>query len=94
MDQARARKHDEDLSNPAREQVIDLAEAGGVGIATADRNPGAYDEGSWSRVDAWAGQFGHYGSIRGARGRVMARRAAGYDVVAAGGAGGDMDEQA
>jgi hypothetical protein len=27
----------------------------------ADCNPEVYDEGFWSRVDAWAGQFGRAG---------------------------------
>jgi hypothetical protein len=36
----------------------------------------------------------HYAGLRGARGRVMAWPAAGYGVAAAGGLGGDEDEQA
>ena len=36
----------------------------------------------------------HYAGLRGARGRVMAWPAAGYGVVAAGGLGGEEDEQA
>ena len=44
----------------------------------ADCNLEVYDEGFWSRVDVWAGQFGltrtrwHCAGIRGARGPVMA----------------------
>jgi len=40
----------------------------------ADCNPEVYDEGSWSRVDVWAGQFGltrtrwHCAGIRGRSG--------------------------
>jgi hypothetical protein len=66
----------------------------------ADRHPKVYYEGSWSRGAAWAGQRDltdrrrHYAGIQGARGRVMAWPAAGYDVVAAAGPGGDEDEQA
>ena len=29
----------------------------------ADCNPEVYDEGFWSRVDAWAGQFGLTGPV-------------------------------
>ena len=63
-----------DCGMPARGQVIDLAGARDAGIGTvilirdheygeasqipADCNPEVYDEGFWSRVDAWAGQFG------------------------------------
>ena len=32
--------------------------AGAASQIPADCNPEVYDEGSWSRVDAWAGQFG------------------------------------
>jgi hypothetical protein len=66
----------------------------------ADRHPEVYHEGSWSRVDAWAGRLGlseprrHYAGIRGTRGRVMAWSAAGYGVVAADGLRGEEDEQA
>jgi hypothetical protein len=66
----------------------------------ADCNPEVYDEGFWSRVDVWAGQFGltrtrwHCAGIRGARGRVMAWPAASYGVAAARGLRGEEDEQA
>jgi hypothetical protein len=66
----------------------------------ADCNPQVSDEGFWSRVDVWAGQFGltrtrwHCAGIRGARGRVMAWPAAGYGVAAAGALRGEEDEQA
>jgi hypothetical protein len=32
--------------------------AGAASQIPADRNPEVYDEGFWSRVNAWAGQFG------------------------------------
>ena len=32
--------------------------AGAASQIPADCNPEVYDEGFWSRVDAWAGQFG------------------------------------
>ena len=60
---------------------------------------GVYDEEFWSRVDAWAWPARSYrtrrhgAGIRGGRGRV-AWPVAGYGVVAAGGLGGDEDEQA
>ena len=65
----------------------------------ANCNPEVYDEGFWSRVDAWAGQFGLTGPSALCRhlrclGRVMAWPAAGYGVVAAGGLRGEEDEQA
>jgi hypothetical protein len=74
--------------------------AGAAGQIPADCNPEVYDEGFWSRVDAWAGQFGltgpagivHASGMPG--GRVMAWSAAGYGVVAAGGRRGEEDEQA
>jgi hypothetical protein len=59
-----------------------------------------HDEGFWSPVDAraWPARpyrtRRHYAATRGARGRVMAWPAAGYCVAAAGGLGGDEDEQA
>src|SRR5580693_6997999 len=59
--------------------------------------PEVYDEGFWSRVDVWAGQFGrtparwHCAGIRGARGGVMAWLAAGYGVAAARGLRGEED---
>ena len=65
--------------------------AGAASQIPADCNPEVYDEGCWSRVDAWAGQARpyrtrrHCAGIRGARGRVMAWPAAGYGVLAAGG---------
>ena len=74
--------------------------AGAASQIPAGCHPEVYDEGFWSRVDAWAGQLGltgprrHYAGIRGARHRVMAWPAAGYGVVAAGGLGGEEDEQA
>ena len=57
-----------DCGTPAREQlpgrvltegraaVIEIAEA--ASQIPADCNPEVYDEGFWSRVDAWAGQLG------------------------------------
>jgi hypothetical protein len=66
----------------------------------ADCNPEVYGEGFWSRVNAWAGQFALTGpagivqASRGARGRVMAWPAAGYDVLTAGGRRGEEDGQA
>ena len=77
--------------------AIETAEA--ASQIPADCNPEVYDEGFWSRGDAWAGQLGlrtrrHYAGIRGARHRVMAWPAAGYGVVAAGGRRGEEDEQA
>jgi hypothetical protein len=77
-----------------------IESAGAASRIPADCNPGVYDEGFWSRVDAWAGQLGlteprrHHAGIRGARGRVMAWPAAGFGVVAAGGLRGEEDEQA
>jgi hypothetical protein len=82
----------------ARADAIETA--GAASQIPADCHPEVYDEGFWSRVDAWAGQFGltkprrHCAGIRGARGRVMAWLAAGYGVVAAGGLRGEEDEQA
>jgi len=81
-------------------QATAIQIAGAASQIPADCCPEVYHEGSWSRVDAWAGQRGltepcrHDAGIRGARGRVMAWPAAGYDVVAAAGPGGDEDEQA
>jgi hypothetical protein len=39
-----------------RAAVIEAA--GAASRIPADGNPEVYDEGFWSRVDAWAGQFG------------------------------------
>jgi len=36
--------------------------AGAASQIPADCNPEVYDEGFWSRVNAWAGQFGLTGS--------------------------------
>jgi hypothetical protein len=66
----------------------------------ADCNPEVYDEGFWSRLDAWGARFG---LTRPAGivcrhpwcpGRVMAWPAAGYNVLAAGDLRGEEDEQA
>jgi hypothetical protein len=80
-----------------RAAAIETAEA--ASQIPDDCNPEVYDEGFWSRVDAWAGQLGltdprHYAGIGGARHRVMAWPAAGDGVVAAGGRRGEEDEQA
>ena len=81
-------------------QAAAIETAGAASQIPAGCHPEMYHEGSWSRVDAWAGQLGlteprrHYAGIRGARGRVMAWPAAGYGVVAAGGLRGEEDEQA
>ena len=37
--------------------------AGAASQVPADCNPEVYDEGFWSRVDAWAGQFGLTGPV-------------------------------
>ena len=74
--------------------------AGAASQIPADCNPEVYDEGFWSRVNAWAGQFGLTGpagmvqasGVSGAR--AMAWPAAGYGVLAAGGLRGEEDEQA
>ena len=74
--------------------------AGAASQIPADCNPEVYDEGFWSRVDAWAGQLGLTGPVGIVQasevpgGRVMAWSAAGYGVVAAGGLRGEEDEQA
>ena len=65
----------------------------------ADPNPEVYDEGFWSRVNAWADQLGLTDPSALCRhprcpGRVMARPAAGYGVLAAGDLRGEEDEQA
>ena len=71
--------------------AIEIAES--ASQIPADCNPEVYDEGFWSRVDAWARPARpyrtrrHYAGIRGARGRVMAWPAPGCGVVAAGGLG-------
>ena len=61
MGQARARKHDTDLSNRLASQI------------PADCHPEVYDEGFWSRVNAWAGRFG----LTGPAGIVQASGVAG-----------------
>ena len=68
-----------DWGVPAREQVTGLAGA-------------VYDEGFWSRVDAWAGQLG----LTGPAGIVQASDVPGLGVAwpAAGGRRGEEDEQA
>jgi hypothetical protein len=66
----------------------------------ADCNPEVYDDGFWSRADAWAGRLGltgpagimHASEVPG--GRVVAWPAAGCGVVAAGDLRGEEDEQA
>jgi hypothetical protein len=40
-----------------------LEAAGAASQIPADCDPEVYDEGFWSRVDAWAGQFGLTGPI-------------------------------
>ena len=85
---------------PTEGQAAAIETAGAASQIPADCHPEVYREGSWSRVDAWAGRLGlseprrHYAGVRGTRGRVMAWPAAGYSVVAAAGPGGDEDEQA
>jgi len=61
-----------------RAAAVETAEA--AGQIPADCSPEVYNEGFWSRVDAWAGRFGLSGP--------------GYAVVAAGALGGDGDEPA
>jgi hypothetical protein len=74
--------------------------AGAASQIPADCNPEVYDEGFWSRVDAWAGQFvltGPVGIVQASGmpgGWLMAWPAAGYGVLAAGGLRGEEDEQA
>jgi hypothetical protein len=93
MDQARAWKHDKDLSNCLTDQAAGLLGHDAVLTIIGPQNAGKLP-------DAWAGQLGltgprrHYAGIRGARGRVMAWPAAGYGVAAAGGLRGEEDEQA
>jgi hypothetical protein len=59
-------------------QAAAIETAGAASQIPADCNPQVHGEGFWSRVNAWAGQFGltgHAGIVqasRGARGRVMA----------------------
>ena len=45
---------------PVAVTLMDQARAwkGAASQIPADCNPEVYDEGFWSRVDAWAGQFG------------------------------------
>lgn len=79
MDQARARRHDTDLTNRLTDQAFGssaamlsgrvvtggraaaIEAAGAASQIPADGNPEVYDEGFWSRVNAWAGLFGHTG---------------------------------
>src|SRR5438046_931409 len=81
-----------------RAAAMEIAEA--ASQIRADCHPEVSGEGFWSPVDAWGWPARpdrtrrHYAGIRGARGRVMAWPAAGYGVAAAGGLGGDEDEQA
>ena len=61
-----------------RGRAAAIETAGAASQIPADCNPQVHGEGFWSRVNAWAGQFGltgHAGIVqasRGARGRVMA----------------------
>ena len=51
---------------PAAVTLMDQAGAwkGAASQISADCNPEVYDEGFWSRVDAWAGQFGPAGIVQ------------------------------
>jgi hypothetical protein len=112
MDQARAWKHDKDLSNRLTDQAVGLLgrvltegqtsteTAESASQIPADCNPEVYDEGFWSRVDAWPASSAlpdppplcRHPRCPG-RSDGLAR-AAGYSVVAASGLGCDEDEQA
>jgi hypothetical protein len=56
MDQARAWKHDTDLGNRLTDAAFGLP--GRDAVLTE-----VYDEGFWSRVDAWVGQRGLAGPV-------------------------------
>jgi hypothetical protein len=43
---------------PTGGRAAAIEAAGAASQIPADRNPEVYDEGFWSRVNAWAGQFG------------------------------------
>ncbi len=60
VDQARARKHGTDLGNRLTDQAFGLLGRDAILTVIGLQNA-VYDEGFWSRVDAWAGQLGPTG---------------------------------
>jgi hypothetical protein len=63
MDRVRGWKHHEYVCEDlGARRVREDPAAGAASQIAADCDPEVYDEGFWSRVSAWAGQFGLTGS--------------------------------